>query len=81
MTGREFQMTPMLNETVVHDRVNEARDRAESRRTARVARAGTMRRRGLQSIRDAVGHGLIAIGERLMDQPPMSDPAADRRAA
>jgi len=74
-------MTPMINETVVRDRINEAIDRADNRRIARVARTGTMRRTGLQSLRDAVGYGLIAIGERLVDQPPMPDPATLRRAA
>lgn len=74
-------MTPMINETVVHDRINEAIERADNRRIARVARAGTMRRTGLQSLRDAVGYGLIAIGERLVDQSPEPDPATLHRAA
>ena len=70
-------MTPMINETVVKDRMNEAVKRAERRRLVRVARAGSMR----HSLRDVVGHGLIAIGERLVDQPPMPDPASLDRAA
>jgi len=74
-------MTPMINETIVHDRIHGARERAESRRIARVARAGALRRAGLQSLRDVVGLGLIAIGERLVYQPPMPDPATRRRAA
>lgn len=74
-------MTPMINETVVHDRINQAMQRADNRRLARVARTGTMRRAGLHSLRDAVGHGLIAIGERLVDQTPMPDPATLHRAA
>ena len=77
----EFPMTPLINETIVHDRIQGARERAESRRMARAARAGALRRSGLHSLRDVVGHGLIAIGERLVDQPPMPDPAAVRRAA
>ncbi len=81
MSERDFQMTPMINETVVRDRMNEAIQRADNRRLARVARTGTMRRTGLQSLRDAVGYGLIAIGERLVDQPPVPDPATLRRAA
>ena len=71
-------MTPMINETVVNDRIQEAVERAERRRLVRVARAGSMRR---HSLRDVVGHGLIAIGERLVDQPPMPDPASLDRAA
>lgn len=74
-------MTPMINEAIVHDRVQGAIERAESRRMARAARAGALRRAGLHSLRDAVGHGLIAIGERLVDRPPMPDPATLRRAA
>jgi hypothetical protein len=74
-------MTPMIYVTVVRDRIDEAIDRADNRRTARVARTGAMRRTGLHSLRDAVGYGLIAIGERLVDQPPMPDPATLRRAA
>jgi hypothetical protein len=74
-------MTPTLNDAVVHDRIHEARERAENRRIARVARAGTMRRSGLHSLRDAVGHGLIAIGERLVDRPTTPDPATLDRAA
>jgi hypothetical protein len=77
----EFPMTPLINETIVHDRIQGARERAESRRMARAARAGALRRSGLHSLRDVVGHGLIAIGERLVDQPPMPDPATLRRAA
>ena len=74
-------MTPMINETIVHDRIHSARERAARRRTARAARTGALRRAGLHSLRDVVGHRLIAIGERLVDQPPMPDPAALRRAA
>ncbi|HEY4606273.1 MAG TPA: hypothetical protein VIH55_01390 [Acidimicrobiia bacterium] len=81
MNESDLQMTPMINEAVVSDRIHRARRRAEDRRIARVARAGSMRRAGLQTLRTAVGHGLIAIGERLVDQPPMPDPAAVRRAA
>jgi hypothetical protein len=74
-------MTPMINEAVVADRIHSARQRAADRRMARVARAGALRRAGLQSLRDVVGLGLIAIGERLVHQPPNPDPAPLRRAA
>jgi hypothetical protein len=74
-------MTPMINEAVVADRIQSARQRAADRRRARAARAGALRRAGLQSLRDVVGLGLIAIGERLVERPHGPDPAALRRAA
>lgn len=74
-------MNPMINEAVVHDRIRGARQRADERRLARTARVGALRRSGLQSIRDVVGLGLIAIGERLMHGQPAPDPATLRRAA
>jgi hypothetical protein len=75
------QMTPTINEAVVRDRITRARERAEHRRVARAARAATMRRTGLRSLRDAVGHGLIAWGERLVDENSTPDPATLRKAA
>jgi hypothetical protein len=74
-------MTPMINEAVVHDRIQRARERAAGRRLARTARLGALRRSGLQSLRDVVGLGLIAIGERLVHQHPTPDSATLRRAA
>ena len=74
-------MTPIINESVVADRIQSARQRAADRRMARAARAGEVRRAGLQSLRDVVGLRLIAIGERLVDRPPSPDPATLRRAA
>ena len=74
-------MTPMINEAVVHDRIRGARQRAADRRLARTARIGALRRSGLQSIRDVVGLGLIAMGERLVHGQPTPDAATLRRAA
>lgn len=71
----------MLNEMVVRDRINHARDRAEKYRTTRAARAGSTRGSGLGAFRDTVGHGLIAIGGRLVGHPPMPDPSTLHRAA
>jgi hypothetical protein len=71
----------MINEAVVHDRIRGARQRATERRLARTARVGVLRRSGLQSIRDVVGLGLIAIGERLVYDQRTPDPATLRRAA
>jgi hypothetical protein len=73
-------MTPYLNEAVVRDRIDRAMERAGHRRLARVARTGQMRRSGLQGLKDAVGLGLIAIGERLVEPPP-KDTDDLRRAA
>jgi hypothetical protein len=82
MNERNFATNnPLLNETIVHDRIHGARERAANRRSARAARAGAPRRAGLQPLRDVVGLGLIAIGERLVDRPPSPDPATLRRAA
>jgi hypothetical protein len=72
-------MTPMVNEAVVQDRIERAVERAQRRRLARVARAGLSRRSGVQSLKSAVGHGLIAIGERLVDRMGAEDDL--RRAA
>lgn len=80
MSESDLQMTPMINETVVNDRIQAARRRAEERRMARVARTGALRRAGAVSMRTAVGHRLIAIGERMVDRP-MPDPASLDRAA
>jgi|GEM_PF-2173190 len=74
-------MSPMINEMVVQDRIREARQRAERHRVRRVARVGALQRTSLQALRGSLGHGLIAIGERLAGQPPMPDSSAVRRAA
>lgn len=63
-------MSPMINEALVSDRIEAARDRAAHRRLARTARDAATGRSTVQAIRDAVGLGLIAIGERLVDQAP-----------
>ncbi len=73
-------MSPNVNEAVVRDRIQQPLDHAEHRRLARIARAGQRRRTGLHGLKDAVGLGLIAIGERLMEQSP-TDTDDLRRAA
>ena len=80
MSESDPHMTPMFNETVVNDRIDAARQRADARRLARVVRAGAMRRGDAVSIRIVVGHRLIAIGERMVDRP-MPDPTSLDRAA
>ncbi len=73
-------MSPNINEAVVRDRIQQPLDRAEHRRLASTARAGERRRMGLQGLKDAVGLGLIAIGERLVQQSS-TDTDDLRRAA
>lgn len=63
-------MSPMINEALVSARIEAARDRASHRRLARTAKNAAIGRSTVQVIRDAVGLGLIAIGERLVDQAP-----------
>jgi hypothetical protein len=74
-------MTPYLNDAVVRDRLARPRQQADHRRTAKMARAGELRRSAQHSIRDAVGHGLIAIGARLVDKPPSGEERLFPRAA
>jgi hypothetical protein len=74
-------MTPLLNESIARDRMAEARERADAWRIRRVARDGAVRPTGLHSVRDAVGHGLIAMGERIASRPPASDSPTLRKAA
>lgn len=59
-------MNPLNYEPVAHGRMSQARERADRWRAARGATPGAVRS-GLSSIRSAVGHGLIAMGERLVD--------------
>lgn len=71
-------MMPYQSYDVTRHRMNEARDRAELSRLRRAARSENHGAYGAGVI-DALGHGLIAIGSRLV-----SDPAAHpnhRRAA
>lgn len=71
-------MMPFHSYEVAKYRMHDSLDRAEARRLRRAARTGSM---GAYStgVIDALGHGLIAIGTRLV-----SDPASHpnhRRAA
>jgi hypothetical protein len=74
-------MSPNINHAVLNSRIEDPIKRASNRRMARVARSVEFRRTGAHPVRKAVGQGLIAIGERLLDQPPMPDPDSLRRAA
>jgi hypothetical protein len=74
-------MTPYINESVVRYRIARLRDQADQRREAHVARTGTLRRTGQHPVRDAVGHGLIALGARLVDSPPAVDTSHLKNAA
>jgi hypothetical protein len=74
-------MSPNINNAVLTSRIQDPLKRADKRRMAHVARTASLRRTGLHPVRVAVGNGLIAIGEKLLDQPPMPDPGTLRRAA
>lgn len=60
-------------------RIQEARDRAAARRLARAASSVGIADRGVIAVFDAVGHGLIAVGSRLVSDP--SDHPTHHRAA
>lgn len=74
-------MNPHVNETAVRDRIHQPVAEAARRRLARTARTGEMRRAGLRSLREAVGHRLTAIGSRLVEPDPTPDPSTVGRAA
>ncbi len=63
-------MNPLFYEAVAHERMSQARERAERWRLARSANSEAVRP-GLSSIRSAVRHGLIAMGERLVVPSPV----------
>jgi len=71
-------MTPYLYTSLVHDRIDKARQRADIRRL--MTQPGHDIASGRRSIREAFGQGLIAIGERLVDRPD-TDNVDLRRAA
>lgn len=71
-------MMPYQTYEISRYRMQDARDRAEVRRLARAARTGAMGAYG-SGVIDALGHGLIAIGSRLVSDPT-SHPT-HRRAA
>jgi hypothetical protein len=67
-------MNPLHYEPLADGRMDQAMERAHRWRLARSAGPAAVRS-GLGSIRSAVGHGLIAVGERLVD------PSTYRKAA
>jgi hypothetical protein len=71
-------MSPHINETVVADRIDRALQQARHRTAVRSARQHAGRH---PSMREAVGHGLIAIGARLVDKDTAPDPTSLGRAA
>jgi hypothetical protein len=73
-------MSPNIDHATVAARIGDALERAEHRRTVNVAR-NAPGRAGAHPVREAVGHGLIAIGARIAGQKPMPDRSSLRRAA
>ncbi len=62
-------MSPFIYDASVEYRVNQLQAQADKRRMAKAVRAGAVLR-GNHPIKDALGNGLIALGERLVDIPP-----------
>lgn len=71
-------MMPYQNYDIAKARVRDAQDRADAHRLSRLARARAAGVAGVGVI-DAVGHGLIAIGSRLVADS--TDHPNHRRAA
>jgi hypothetical protein len=71
-------MMPYQNYDIAKARVRDAQDRADAHRLRRLARTRAAGVPGLGVI-DAVGHGLIAIGSRLVTDS--TDHPNHRRAA
>lgn len=61
-------MSPFIYDASVEYRVNKLQSQAEQRRMAKAVKAGVVLRG--HPIKDALGNGLIALGERLIDIPP-----------
>lgn len=61
-------MMPYLSYGVTNHRISQARERAEASRLRRAARTGNHGAYGAGVI-DALGHGLIALGTRLVSDP------------
>jgi hypothetical protein len=58
-------MMPYMSYDVTNHRMNQAKERAEASRLRRAARSGHHGAYGAGVI-DALGHGLIALGSRLV---------------
>lgn len=61
-------MMPYLSYDVTNHRIAQAQERAEASRLRRAARTGNHGPYGAGVI-DALGHGLIALGSRLVSDP------------
>ncbi len=65
-------MSPFINDASVKDRIDRFQMNANHRRMAKAARAGATHRAS-HPIKEALGNGLIALGERLVEVPPTID--------
>lgn len=63
-------MSPFFYDASVEYRVNKLQEQADKRRMAKAFKADAVHR-GNHPIKDALGNGLIALGERLVDIPPI----------
>lgn len=73
-------MSPFLNDASVKYRVDKLRIQANNNRMVQAAKARTMHRAS-NPLKEALGNGLIALGERLVRFPPETDRHPLDRAA
>lgn len=64
-------MSPFLNDASVKYHVDKLQIQANNSRMAQAAKAGAIHR--ANPIKEALGNGLIALGERLVELPPDHD--------
>jgi hypothetical protein len=69
---RRTTMSPFLNDASVKYRVDKLQMQAHNNRMVRAAKARTMLRAN-SPLKEALGNGLIALGERLVELPPETD--------
>lgn len=74
-------MTPHLNDATLRDRMQRPLAEAKRLRAVRIAKERRTRSVGLHSLRESVGHGLIALGSRLVEADPRPDETGHRSAA
>lgn len=77
---KEYQMYPLIDRSEYDYRVGRLQIASDHRRMARSAKAGGVMVRNGHSLRGAIGNGLIALGERLTEPPPVDQPSLDKAA-
>lgn len=77
---KAYHMYPLIDRSEYDYRVGRLQLEIDQRRRARSARADGARIRNGNSLRGAIGNGLIALGERLAEPPSVDPPSLDRAA-